>query len=215
MSRNHLLASIAAIALITQGAYAAAVGVDFAPTSAGNVRSQGDIYTVGYEFQALTSAYVVGLAAWNSGVTGTVEVGLWNSSGGLIGELSVTASSPTVGDANWLYANFATPVVLTTGGDYYVGAWATSGSTMNFVTNVTSLTVDPQIKYLNEAWAGPVGGVFGLYFPSSTASYEYPAYFGGNILLSAPEPATWALMGIGFAGLAAVAVRRRHAAPAA
>jgi hypothetical protein len=72
---------------------------------------------------------------------------------------------------------------------------------------VNPVVIDPRIAYNHNAWT-----TGGLAIPlRASPSFAEHAFYGGNVLLSSvPEPSTWAMMGIGFAGLGAVAVRRRR-----
>jgi hypothetical protein len=155
---------------------------------------------------------VVGLSTWNNWAapgTGTAEVGLWDASGTLLASASVSATSPSIG--NWSYT-LITPIVLTAGDDYYVGAF---DEQTNYTTNVEGFSVDARINYLNNARAVSTD----LTFPSGIASTTLvpSGYFGGNVILevaAVPEPSTWAMMILGFCGVGFMAYRRKQNGPA-
>jgi Domain of unknown function (DUF4082)/PEP-CTERM motif len=201
--KANLLLSAAAFALAVPGVGSAAtLGLDFLPGNVGVTGSSDFTWTLGYEFTDLTATDVVGLATWNSGVVGTIEIGLWTLSGTLLATADVTSASPTIGSADWLYSAI-TPVALTPGTTYLVGS---IGET-DYAYEVNPVSIDPSISYNHNAWA-----FGGLTYPgnASSAGAEH-AFYGGNVVLSSiPEPSTWVMMGIGFAGLGAVAVRRRR-----
>jgi hypothetical protein len=207
MKWSHLLASVGTVALALPGAASAAsLGVDFLPGAIGGT-SPGTGHTFGYKFTDVTTADVVGLGAWDSGLTGSVEVGLWDSSGALLASTAVNSAGTPVGNAPWVFSSIA-PVKLTAGDTYYVGAVAPNAFAVN------PISVDPHISNIVPVYYTSSNG---LHFPAFTyTSVEY-AYFGGNIELSAtvPEPATWAMLGIGFAALGGAAVRRRRRQTAA
>jgi len=198
----NLLASVAAIALAVPGVGSAAtLGLDFLPGDVGVVGTSVDTWTLGYEFNDVTATSVVGLASWNSGIVGNIEVGLWAAGNAVpLATAVVNANSPTIGTADWVYS-LITPVPLTPGDTYLVGSY---GET-NYAFEVNPVVINPLIAYNHNAWTN--GGL--LYPGNASASFAEHAFYGGNVLL-APEPSTWVMMGIGFAGLGAGAIRRRR-----
>jgi hypothetical protein len=163
---------------------------------------------------ANSSVSVRGLATWDSwGAAGSVEVGLWDSSQNLLASASVSNSSPTIGSANWSYTNIA-PVALTAGDTYYVGSY---GSDANFAGYTDDFTVDSRITYVQDVYTY---GAFAFPCASSGISAALGGGdFGGNVILGtpassilgAPEPSTWAMFLLGFAGLGATGYRRARA----
>jgi hypothetical protein len=201
--RLNLLASVAAIALAAPGvASAQSLGLDFLPGDVGVTAGSNFTWTLGYEFNDVSAVDVIGLASWNSGVVGNIEVGLWSGGGALLATATVNNASPVIGTADWIWEPIS-PVALVPGQTYLVGS---IGET-DYAYDVNPVVIDPRISYNHNAWQ-----FGGLTFPGrvSPASSEH-AFYGGNVVLaSVPEPSTWAMMGIGFAGLGAVAVRRRR-----
>jgi Domain of unknown function (DUF4082) len=177
-----------------------ALGVDF--TSPGYTGSNS-AWTVGYQFVANSNVSISGLATWDSwGAAGSVEVGLWDSSQNLLASASVSNSLPTIGSADWSYANIA-PVALTAGDTYYVGSY---GSDANFAGYTDGFTVDSRITYVKDAYSYGAFAFPNISFGLTTGG----GFFGGNVILGAPEPSmtlgapepsTWALLLLGFAGL--------------
>jgi hypothetical protein len=204
INRNLLAAGMAAAALSGGAATAATLGVDFLPGAVGmNSGCCASSYTLGYAFEDLTATSVVGLGVWAQGGAG--EVGLWDAGGNLL----ATANVPgvLVGAAPW-YFTAISPVPLTPGDVYYVGAYTDGG----YAFDVNPVVVAPQISYLHNAWA-----FGGLNFPGNISpSFAEHGFFGGNVELSSvPEPATWGVMVAGMAGAGAVMRRRRRAAAVA
>ena len=178
-----------------------APGVDF--TSAGETNGNC-CWTLGYEFTANRDAIVLGLATWDSwNSTGSVDVGLWDGSGNLIAQAAVSDKSPAIGSAHWSF-NFIAPVALTPGDTYYVGSY---GRAANYAWYTGGFTVNPRINFVEDSWQY---GAFGL----PAASDHLNGFFGGNVILAVPEASTWAMMGLGFAGLALAGHRSRRSAAA-
>ncbi len=200
--RLKLLASVAAVAFAAPGvASAASLGIDFDPSAVGAVGYSSYTWTLGYEFTDVTATDVVGLASWNSNINGTVYIGLWAAGNAApLATTTVNAASPTIGAADWVY-NLITPVPLTPGATYLVGSYGPT----NYSYYVNPISVNPLISYNHNAWT-----YGGLNYPGlQSGTFAEHAFYGGNVLL-APEPSTWVMLGIGFAGLGAAAVRRRR-----
>jgi hypothetical protein len=198
--RSLLLGGAAMLALSAAAPASATVtapGVDF--TSPGVSVPSNSIWTLGYQFTANSGAVVTGLATWNSwNSAGSVEVGLWDASGTLITEASVSNTSPTIGSADWSYTSLS-PVALTAGDTYYVGSYGTAAG---YAFDTGGFTVDSRINFVEDSWSV---GLFGL--PQNTdglTAADGGGFFGGNVILGSavPEPSTWVMMGLGFAGLA-------------
>jgi Domain of unknown function (DUF4082)/PEP-CTERM motif len=190
-----------------------ALGVDF--TSPGYTGSNS-AWTLGYQFVANSSVSVSGLATWDSwAAAGSVEVGLWDSSQKLLASASVSNTSPTIGSADWSYTNIA-PVALTAGDTYYVGSY---GWDANCTIYTSGFTVEPRITYVQDAYTSYDAFAFpNLSYGISAATGG--GFFGGNVILGAtgpsmilgaPEPSTWAMMLLGFAGLGFAGYRRATA----
>jgi hypothetical protein len=201
-----LLVGAAFIAATTPAiANASNLGVDFDPSLAVYVAPSGP-WTLGYAFQDLTATSVVGLGAWNSGIQGDVTVGLWDSGQNLLASATVNSSSTVVGTASWVFTSI-TPVALTVGDTYYVGAYGR----FNYTDTINPVTVAPEISYLYTAYE------LGFASPSGSPNDNDHGFFGGNVQLAGgvPEPATWAMMGLGFLGAGAAMRRRRGVAAVA
>jgi hypothetical protein len=194
---SKMLVGAALTAAMVPAAALADPGVDF--TGAGSVGFTSQTWTLGYEFSANVDTAVTALGTWNSGISGTFAVGLWDSSGNLLAQTNVDTGGTQDGSAPWVFSAIG-PVSLTAGNIYYVGSYGDS----YYTYNVSGFTVDPRITFISDAWTGG-----GLAFPTNHSGTV--GFFGGNVELGSavPEPATWATMVAGI-GVVGGAMRRRR-----
>jgi Domain of unknown function (DUF4082)/PEP-CTERM motif len=165
--------------------------------------------TIGWRFQAVSALSVSSLGYWDetpgTPLTSSHQVGLWTDSGTLLGNVTVQVNSGLVG--SFRYEPLGSPITLTAGDFYRVGALDLSSDGDNYTSAVTSLTTDPSITFTgstrnntNEGFTFP-----GTHTPGGQGR------FGPNLLIasasSAPEPGTLALFALGIAG--GVVARRR------
>jgi hypothetical protein len=199
--------------LASQSTAAVYPAVDF--TFPGQYTLSNCCWTLGYAFTAKANTWALGLATWNMwepGVEAQADVGLWDANGNLLDSVSVTDASPTTGIANWSYTQFASPIALAAGETYYVGSY---GAAADYTFEPAGFSVDFRIAYVRNAYIYNPGA---LAFPSNWEGLNRPidiGFLGGNVVF-APEISTWAMMIVGFAGLAVFSYRAsRRSAPAA
>jgi hypothetical protein len=168
--------------------------------------------TGGWSFDSLTSISVTSLGAFDSTISDSaspIEVGLWDHTGLLLASVTVTSNSTLVDVSRY---QSITPVTLTAGLTYYLGAYATAGGTI-IVTGESPppggvggfATTSPQIQIGTDVYA--TNG--GFTFPSIIDGdpHSGAAIMGPNFEFSAvPEPAVG---GFALLGVAIVAFARR------
>jgi len=134
--------------------------------------------------------------------SGTIEVGLWDSTGALIASNTISSTSPLVNQSRYLPIN---PVVLNPNQTYSMGAFSTNGSIFLNIAAPSlgsSLTNAPELVLGNSA---RFEGAFAA--PIAVADTAGALYLGANFEIqnSVPEPAVGLLAGV--AGLLVVAYR--------
>ncbi len=176
---------------------------------AGNSTFTNGSFTLGFEFSPTEDITVTALGDFfPSGSTLTQGVSLWTAGGTLLATTQVTGQGVSQGQGFDFSA--IAPVVLTAGQDYVVGG-TTQTDPYYCCNNPGAGNLGPFITYITHAEVGAAGNTPS--FPSG----QYPSFsdFGGNFQYTAvPEPATWAMMIVGFGGLAFAGYRtsRRGAA---
>jgi PEP-CTERM putative exosortase interaction domain len=163
--------------------------------------------TLGWTFQSQTDINVTALGAFNDVLhnSGNLEIGIWNSSGDLLTS-SLVALTGTSSDS--VYQS-VTPVMLTAGQTYYLGAYSPSQTVYFYVVGPDSDThgyaiMSPEIQLGGLAFN--TNSVFA--FPSSTEGQPSDAVVMPNFQFQAvPEPSTVCLL-VGGA-MVLLAMRRK------
>ncbi len=163
--------------------------------------------TIGWRFQAVTVLNVSSLGYWDqtpgTPLASSHQVGLWTDSGTLLGNVTVQVNSGLVG--SFRYEPLGSPITLTAGDFYRVGALDLSSDGDNYTSNVTSLTTDPRITFTGSTRNNTNEG---FTFPAVHGA-GIQGRFGPNLLIAAaaPEPGTLALLALGIVG--GIVARRR------
>jgi MYXO-CTERM domain-containing protein len=190
------LMSVALAPFAAQASTAIALG------TGGSDTSHGTNYTLGFIFSPDADITVTSLGDFFPAASTTMQsVGLWSLFGTLLATATVTGPGASSDGFDF---TAITPVMLTPGNDYVVGATAQSDDYVLY--NSGGFVIGPQIDYLFHVESRGSG----LVLPQM----EYTSFndFGGNFQYSAtPEPAAWTMMLIGVGALGALFRARRRA----
>lgn len=142
-------AALMSISLLSgaSSANAMTLGLDLtSPSNTWVTRTNVTTWTLGYEFNLSQDARVGALGFWDAnGAFGDTTVGLWTSSGTLIGTVSSSSSAVTTvatqgGHGNWYFMEFVTDLAP---GYYVVASHGQSG--MDYVYNFGAATLSTSI----------------------------------------------------------------------
>lgn len=160
-------------------------------------------FTIGFSFTLDEAKTVNALGYWAGGnLTGAREVGLWDADGSLLTSTTVSAADTQKG--HYFYNGVGS--LLLSAGSYVIGGRLDVGDFMP--GGLTGITNAQGYSWLaHRELAGPA-----LAFPTLS-----PGGFGDqsvaqvnlSFVSAVPEPATWAMMLIGFGGVGIVIRRRR------
>ena len=208
--KTTLLASAAIAALTTIGGAGPAWAVVALEFSKLDTAPAGFDASAGWSFTTNEKISVTALDAFDptgDGSAGTVR--LYNASGTVLGSAKVTTSDPKEGSPIMFFtAKLSKPLVLAAMTTYFIAEDLGTATLAN--GTVTGLTTSSTIKYDGEV---AVAGQGKNPTTDGTGGMFSPGIFGPNFDLTlgasaVPEPATWAMMLIGFAGLGYAAFRR-------
>jgi hypothetical protein len=163
----------------------------------------------GWSFTTHQAITVVALDAYDATGDGANNVRLYDGSGHVLAQATVTNSNPTEGSPVLFHTVAITPVTLLANTTYYI-AEDTINNTTKLYYNGTGLTTDPSITYNGSVIAIGTGQTptSNPYFGTSKDPSEFGPNFdirsGGAI----PEPSTVVLTAIG--GLIGLGYRWRR-----
>ncbi|MEO7411667.1 MAG: PEPxxWA-CTERM sorting domain-containing protein [Sphingomicrobium sp.] len=192
-----------ALALALASPAAAQIAPAFDYTSSSTL-SDSRAFTLGFAFSLSEATTINGLGYWTGGTLTSHQVGIWSTGGTLLASGTVSAADPLLG--NYRYDSIA-PLLLGAG-NYVIGGEFFSGLFPSDLAGVTTAS--------NFTWIGDRQVQGGFAFPTEA----YLTYGNQGIALvnfsiaqtnAVPEPATWAMMLIGF-GAIGVSMRRRKTA---
>lgn len=196
-----LAASVSSVAIAAPAVNLTSPGIEY----------NGGLYTLGFEFSVAGNYSIDSLGVYDNlgdGLTTGANIGLWDMNGNLLASTTIAAGGGTL-DGLFRY-NAITPYALTSGTHYIVGAFTQDLAT-SLNTNQGGVgAVNPLVTIHRDRFS-PFDSAFG--FPSDTNNHV-GAWLGGNFNLveaAVPEPATWAIMVLGF-GLLGATMRRRAGA---
>ncbi|MCZ8247761.1 MULTISPECIES: DUF4082 domain-containing protein [unclassified Microcystis] len=166
--------------------------------------------TVGWSFTANDNLSVTSLGLWDETpadpLAQTHQVGLWSSTGTLLGSATIQTNSPLTG--SFRYAAIA-PVALTSGLTYFLGSEISNPFSDRYTSSASSIVTAPEITFLGAARNNSAGG---FSFPSITTSVN--GRFGPNfqfqvVSASVPEPtSTLSFLALGTLGAASTLKRK-------
>lgn len=139
----------------------------------------GDV--VGYRFTVNSPLQVSDLGVWNGDNTGGMDsphqVGIWDSTQVLLASVTVNPGGMVVGA--WMYASI-TPIVLSPGETYTIGALYTPTDNDNYISSAASMTTDPDVTWTNSVY--PSVEELGFVYPELDSSSF--GRFGPNFLFT-------------------------------
>lgn len=187
--------------------------------SVGNVFATEGQFTLGFEFMVSEELRLVTLGVFDAGQDGLespAQVSLWmdDTAGTLLASTEVPSGAAALLDGDFRHVAIS-PVTLTPGVLYVVGAYTGMGLATAFNTGTGSSTgsVDSRLSWLADRyWSDFSVGGNGNDFPLDSEGHVGGAWLGASFQLSpVPEPATAGLLATGL--LAAALRRRLHRAP--
>ena len=169
--------------------------------------------TLGYSFTLDMPSTVNALGYWSDGNLVSEQVGIWDSLGNPITSTIVNFDATLLSEVGgYFYTLLTTPVVLEAGKTYVIGGSISEGG--KFPGFLSGL--DPAPGYTAFASRESLGG--GFTFPVNEYPFDPEGFGPQSIALvnfsfshvsAVPEPATWAMMLLGF-GVVGTSIRRRR-----
>lgn len=192
---------------VATSASATAIALDV--TSDTQVFAPGVFHNIGWQFSVSAPITVDALGLFDVGPSGLVQehqVGLWDNSGNLLAQTTVTNASTSVASVSnagdWLFQGI-TPILLIPG--TYVTSAFFDDSADSVMANAT-ITLVPQISFLASR-----ASTEGAFAEAGAYGLVEPGVFAANISVqSVPDPASTLVL-LGSSVVALAATRRRRA----
>lgn len=211
---NKLAVSAALIAL--SAALATAPSHAVILQTANNVGGNQGYSGVGLEFTVNSPITVTALGFYDSGspgsITGPLTADLMTLGGTVLASQTFSNASGTLVNGGYLF-NSITPVSLAAGNYFLMGYGPTSYDwehNSHEGGNPDTFTGGGLVSFVQAVWGG--GSDVPGTVPTNTFGPTAPDFFSSaNMEFSAavPEPSTWAMLLLGFAGIGYMAYRRK------
>jgi len=167
--------------------------------------------TTGWYFTVSSTVQVTSLGYYalsNAGAIGTLanshQVGIWQGTT-LLGSTTVTAGA----GSPYRYASVV-PITLLAGVQYTIGGSDSDTDGDSYVSSVSNLTTDPTVNFLGSARSAGADGFVAPTTLVAGVNGRFGPNFQFNVVAGAvPEPATWAMMLVGF-GMMGASMRYRR-----
>jgi uncharacterized protein DUF4082 len=202
-SGGLLLALTLALALALEASARADVVAATITPNPNNTFNNGLGFSVGWKFTANTNMTVTQLGYFaNPNLTESHNVAIYTAAGSIVTATTVVAADPRT--ANFRYHLLPTPVTLMAGQMYWI--MGSSGLVDPYAFQVTTLTTNPALTYVQSGFTAGNSLAFPASFPGSPNSY-----FGPDFQFTAvPEPSTPGLCGVMAMSGVVIAWRKRR-----
>jgi hypothetical protein len=200
--KKTLLASVAIAALTTIGGAgpARAVVLEFSAVSAA---AAGFDASAGWSFATTEKISVTALDAFDptgDGAAGTVR--LYTAGGTVLASARVTTKDPKEGSPIMFYsAKLSKPIVLAANTTYFIaediGTATMANGNVTGLKTTTGITYKVEVAAMGQGQNPTTDATMGMFSPGIFG----PNFDVGAVGAAVPEPSTWAMMLLGFAGL--------------
>jgi hypothetical protein len=214
MMKKTLLASAALAALMTIGASGTRAAVLALQFSAVSAAPAGFIASAGWSFTTTERISVTALDAFDPTGAGAGTVRLYTASK-LLATATVTTSDKQEGSPiKFFSAPLKTPVVLAAGTYFIAEDLATTtmaNGNVSGLTTIKGITFDGEVAAAGQGKDPTTDATMGMFSPGIFG----PNFDVGAVGAAVPEPATWAMMllGFGLLGLGGARLRRGRGRP--